>query len=45
MMSCRLRSDNIVAINDNTLAGPSTTTWGKYARYDMVKEMRDPNED
>ena len=31
VMSCRLRDDNIVAINDggNTLTDPSTTNWGK----------------
>lgn len=35
-----------MAINDggNTLTDPSTTSWVKYARYDM-EEMRDPSED
>jgi len=47
MMSFQLRDDNIVAINDggNTLTDPSTTSWVKYAQYDMVGEMHDPSED
>jgi len=41
-MSCQLRDDNIVVIDDggNTLTDPSTTNWGN-----VCEEMRDPNED